>query len=121
MNMDKQLAEGHVFAEKSGVGTAHLHQLVEVIFPGSYAAYSNRMLSGDYYKREEPLFAVDLARKDLGHALNLAKAAGARLLNAETADAHLAAVKEYSGSKGDVASIYGAVRKEAGLKFENDA
>jgi hypothetical protein len=27
------------------------------------------MMSGDYYKRDEPLFAVDLARKDAGHAI----------------------------------------------------
>ncbi len=37
----------------------------------------------------------------------------------EVADAHLAAVKEHMGDKGDIAGIYGAVRKESGLKFEN--
>ena len=37
----------------------------------------------------------------------------------EVADAHLAAVKEHMGEKGDIAGIYGAVRKESGLKFEN--
>lgn len=37
----------------------------------------------------------------------------------EVADAHLKQVKEHSGEKGDIASIYGAVRLEAGLKFEN--
>ena len=110
-----------VFAEKSGLGTEHLHQLMEMLFPAPYAAYSKRMLSGDYYKREEPLFAVDLARKDMGHAMNLAKAAGTRLLNIETADAHLVKVKEHAGAKGDLPGIYGAVRQEAGLKYENDA
>lgn len=34
------------------------------------------MLSGDYYKREEPLFAVDLARKDARHAQSIANKAG---------------------------------------------
>jgi hypothetical protein len=28
-------------------------------------------------------------------------------------------VQEHMGSKGDIAGVYGAVRKEAGLKFEN--
>lgn len=121
LNMVEQLSEAHVVAEKSSLGTDAMHQFVEIMFPGPYAAYSTRMLSGDYYKREEPLFAVDLARKDARHAKSLAEAAGARLRNVETGDAHLAEVKEHAGAKGDISGIYGAVRKEAGLKFENDA
>lgn len=121
LNMIEQVAEGHVLAEKSGLGTQYVHQFLENMFPGVFAAYSTRMLSGDYWKREEPLFAVDLARKDAGHALKIAKASGTRMHNAETADAHLAKVKEHTGEKGDIAAIYGAVRQEAGLKFENDA
>ena len=121
VNMVEQIAEGHVLAEKSGLGNGYLHQFLEQLFPGVYAAYSGRMLGGDYWKREEPLFGVDLARKDAAHALNLAKASETKLLNVETADAHLAKVQKHAGSKGDIAGIYGAVRQEAGLKFENDA
>lgn len=121
LNMVEQLAEGHVLAEKSGLGTKYLHEMIGNMFPGAYAAYSTRMLSGDYYKREEPLFAVDLARKDARHAMSLAKAAGTTLHNVETGDRHLVALKEHAGEKGDIAGIYGAVRKEAGLAFENDA
>ncbi|PQE15469.1 hypothetical protein CJF31_00009008 [Rutstroemia sp. NJR-2017a BVV2] len=62
---------------------------------------------------------VDLARKDARHAMALAEAAGTRLKDVEVADAHLAQVKEHKGAAGDIAAIYGAVRKEAGLKFEN--
>lgn len=120
LNMVEQLAEGHVLAEKTGLGTEYLHQFIENIFPGPYTAYSTRMLTGDYYKRE-PLFAVDLARKDARHATSLASSVGARLGNVETADAHLVMVKEHAGAKGDIAGIYGAARKEAGLKFENGA
>lgn len=121
LNMVEQLAEGHVLAEKTGLGTESLHQFIENIFPGPFTAYSTRMLTGDYYKREEPLFAVDLARKDARHAMSLASSVGARLGNVETADSHLVIVKEHAGAKGDIAGIYGAARKEAGLKFENDA
>ena len=121
LNMVEQLAEGHVLAEKSGLGTKYLHEMIGNLFPGPYTAYSTRMLSGDYHQREEPLFAVDLARKDARHAMDLAKAAGTRMRNVETGDSHLAALKEHAGEKGDIAAIYGAVRKEAGLKFENDA
>jgi 3-hydroxyisobutyrate dehydrogenase-like beta-hydroxyacid dehydrogenase len=113
------LAEGHVLAEKSGLGVDNLHSFIEVMLPGPYTAYSNRMISGDYYKREEPLFAVDLARKDAGHALALAKSAGTSLKAVEVGDAHLKVVKELRGEKGDIAAIYGAVRHEGGLDFEN--
>jgi len=120
LNMVEQLAEGHVLAEKSGLGNGYLHQFVESLFPGPCAAYSTRMLSGDYYKREEPLFAVDLARKDARHIISLAEASGTKVHNVETADAHLAKLKEYAGAKGDIAGIYGAVRLEAGLGYEKD-
>lgn len=119
VNMVETLSEGHVLAEKSGLGCDNLHQFIETMFPGPYAAYSTRMLTGDYYKREEPLFAVDLARKDAGHAMSLAKAAGTQLRDVEVADSHMAVVKEHMGVRGDISSIYGAVRKLNGLKFEN--
>ncbi|KFY23682.1 hypothetical protein V493_05714 [Pseudogymnoascus sp. VKM F-4281 (FW-2241)] len=119
LNMVEQLSESHVLAEKSGLGSEPLHKFIEAIFPGVYTDYSNRMTSGVYYTREEPLFAVDLARKDARHAMDMAKAAGTRLENVEAADRHLVKVKEHSGEKGDMAAIYGAVREEAGLPFEN--
>lgn len=119
LNMVEALSEGHVLAEKSGLGTENLHHFIETMFPGPYTAYSTRMLSGDYHKREEPLFAVDLARKDARHAMALARAAGTRLKDVEVGDAHLEMVKKHKGEAGDIAGIYGAVRQEAGLKFEN--
>ncbi|KAK3688482.1 NAD binding domain of 6-phosphogluconate dehydrogenase-domain-containing protein [Podospora appendiculata] len=120
LGMIEQLAEAHVLAETSGLGTENLHKFIENMLPGPYASYSTRMLSGDYHKREYPLFAVDLARKDAGHAMALAQAAGTRLPMIEVADAHLVKVKEIRGELGDIAAIYGAVRVEAGLKFENE-
>jgi len=119
LNMVESLSESHVLAEKSGLGTENLHNFIAMLFPGPYTAYSTRMLSGDYHKREEPLFAVDLARKDARHAMALAKAVGTRMKDVEVGDAHLDQVKKYKGEAGDIAGIYGAVRQEAGLKFEN--
>ncbi|KAL1999005.1 hypothetical protein VTN02DRAFT_5211 [Thermoascus thermophilus] len=113
------LSEALVLADKSGLGTDVYHQWLELMFPGAVAKYSSRMLEGDYHKREEPLFAVDLARKDLGHAASLAKDAGMRLRAVEVADGYLQGVKAHAGAKGDIAGMYGAVRKESGLKFEN--
>lgn len=120
LNMIESLSEGLVLAEKSGLGTDNLVKFIELLFPGPYVAYAGRMTSGDYHTREEPLFTVDLARKDARHALALAKEHGTKLKDVEVADGHLVSVKEKMGERGDIASIYGAVRQEAGLKFEND-
>lgn len=117
--MVEQLAEAHVVAEKTGLGTDVLQELVEKLFGGPYTAYSTRMTTGEYHSREEPLFSVDLARKDAAHARSLAASVGARMRFSEVADAHLVQVQEHSGSKGDIAGIYGVARAEAGLRFEN--
>ncbi|KAB8349863.1 hypothetical protein FH972_023876 [Carpinus fangiana] len=109
LNMVEMLSEGHVIAEKTGLGSDNLHKFIEALFPGPYTAYSNRMMSGDYHKREE----------DAGHALNLAESSGAKMPAVEVAQKHLQDVKDHSKEKGDIAGIYGAVRQDGGLKFEN--
>lgn len=119
LSMVTTLAEGHVLAQTSSLGTEELHKFIETMFPGPYAAYSNRMLSGDYFTREEPLFAVDLARKDARHAKKVAKESGTRMRIAELGDEYLAGVKAEMGEKGDIAGIYGAKRQESGLPFGN--
>lgn len=119
LNMVNQLSEGHVLAEKSGLGVENLHNFIGTMFPGPYAAYSQRMLEGDYYKREEPLFHIDLARKDARHAKALADQSGCSVKGLDVARGRLDEVKEYLGDKGDIPSVYGAVRKESGLEFEN--
>jgi 3-hydroxyisobutyrate dehydrogenase-like beta-hydroxyacid dehydrogenase len=117
--MVEALSEGHTLAEKTGLGVENLHQFIETMFPGPYTAYSNRLISGDYYQRDEPLFHASLARKDAGHARSLAESCGVKMNGLEVADAHLKQVVDHAGDKGDIAGIYGAVRQEAGLKFEN--
>ncbi|OGM48256.1 oxidoreductase [Aspergillus bombycis] len=119
ISMVETIAEGLVVAEKSGLGTDALHQFFEAVFPGPYVAYSARMRSGDYHKRPEPLFAVDLARKDARHAMDLAEKAGATMRGLKLADGYMTQVQEHQGERGDVAGIYGAVREEGGLTFEN--
>jgi 3-hydroxyisobutyrate dehydrogenase-like beta-hydroxyacid dehydrogenase len=101
LSMVETLAEGHTWAEKSGLGSDVLHKFIEAMMPGPFAAYSNRMRSGDYM-RDDPLFAVDLARKDAGHAIRLAESVGVDLKIARAADEHLKVVKEVVGPKGDL-------------------
>ncbi|RAH63788.1 NAD(P)-dependent oxidoreductase [Aspergillus aculeatinus CBS 121060] len=119
LNTVESLAEGLVAAEKSGLGAQVYQEFIHRMFPGPFAAYADRMCSGDYCRRAEPLFAVDLARKDLRHAGSLAAAAGMRLRSVEVTDGYLQEVKREKGEKGDIAAVYGAVRKEAGLGFDN--
>ena len=119
LHMVEALSEGHVLAEQSGLGVENLHSFIEVMFPGPYTSYSNRLKSGDYYTRDYPAFTAKLARKDYRHARSLADAADVKLMGLNAAGQHLQDVIDYAGDKGDIAGVYGAVRMEAGLKFEN--
>jgi 3-hydroxyisobutyrate dehydrogenase-like beta-hydroxyacid dehydrogenase len=121
LNMVSQLSEGHVLAEKSGLGVDNLHTFISTMFPGPYTAYSQRMLAGDYYQREEPLFHIDLARKDARHAMSLAESSGAKesMKMLGLAQGRLDSVKSEIGDRGDIPSVYGVVRKESGLEFKN--
>ncbi|CAG7959033.1 unnamed protein product [Penicillium olsonii] len=114
------LAESLCAAEASGLGVEPFKEWLGLFAPGPFANYAERMDSGDYYKREEPLFAVDLARKDLRHAAAVAGEGGLRMRNVEVTDSLLQEVKAERGEKGDLAAVYGAVRKGAGMKFENE-
>ena len=115
LSMIAQLAESHVLVEKAGLGVDALQQFIGLVFPGPYEVYSKRMSTGDYWRRREPLFGVQLARKDAGHALDVGERHGVRLNMVQTAVGYLSEVKD----GGDVAGMYGAARARAGLKFEN--
>jgi 3-hydroxyisobutyrate dehydrogenase-like beta-hydroxyacid dehydrogenase len=119
LGMVETLSQAHVLAEKSGLGVENLQQFIDIMFPGPYSAYSRRMSTGDYWKRAEPLFSVDGARKDAGHALDLASKTGTKMKAVEVGVAHLDMVKTVQGPTGDLTSIYGVVRRESGLKYEN--
>lgn len=51
--MIETVAEGLVLSEKSGLGTHNLQKFIEAIFPGPYSLYAHRMVTGDYYNRDE--------------------------------------------------------------------
>lgn len=113
------VAESMVVAEKSGLGTDELQKFLELMFPPFAVGYSSRMISGQYFELEEPLFGVDWARKDLRHVMDVAKGVDAKMKGVEVVDEALVAVKEHAGAKGDISGVYGIARKEAGLKYEN--
>ncbi|KAI4191318.1 MAG: hypothetical protein LQ348_003539 [Seirophora lacunosa] len=119
VNMIETVAEGLVLAEQSKLGMDNLHKFIQAIFPGPFALYSQRMISGDYYKREEPDVSIDMARHLAGEVLALAAASGTKLKAYEAGYKHMEMVQSHAGEKGDISGIYGAVRQESGLAYEN--
>lgn len=117
--MITQLSEALTLAEKTEVGTAAVRQFADIIFGGPFSIYAARMVTGAYW-RNAPLADANLGVKDVSYALGLGQETGVRLRNSESAMEYLKAVVEHSGGKGDISGVYGAVRQESGLKFEND-
>jgi 3-hydroxyisobutyrate dehydrogenase-like beta-hydroxyacid dehydrogenase len=74
LSLIETLAEGHVLAEKCGLGTGPLDAFVQAMLPGPFAAYSTRMLSGDYHTRTEvctvPARRPRDASADAAHSLS---------------------------------------------------
>ena len=51
--------------------------------------------------------------------MDMAKETGTSLKAYATAVDHMKTVKSHAGPSGDISGIYGAVRKESGLDYEN--
>ena len=52
VSMIETLAEGHVLAEKTGLGSENLEKFIDTVFPGPYTIHSKRMSSGAYWQTE---------------------------------------------------------------------
>lgn len=113
------VSEGMVVAEKSGLGTDAVQEFLELVFPGPAVGYAGRMSGGDYFKREEPLFGVEWAKKDMRHAMDVAENVDAEVNGVELVYRFLGELQDERGEKADVAGIYGIARMNAGLEFEN--
>lgn len=55
------------------------------------------------------------------HALHLAEECGTKMRIVELVDGNLAGVQKRVGNTGDIAAIYGNVRVNAGLSYDNNA
>ncbi|POR31088.1 6-phosphogluconate dehydrogenase family protein [Tolypocladium paradoxum] len=113
------IAEGLVFAEKTGLGTQQMEEFIRSMFGPVLESYSKRMTSGAWAPPlgTPPGFAVAISSKDTRHALSLAKAHGTHIPTLETALSRMTAAREYAGESLDSSSIYGIARLEAGLPF----
>ncbi|KAF4885899.1 Glyoxylate/succinic semialdehyde reductase 2 [Colletotrichum fructicola] len=123
--MMELVAEAHVFAEKTGLGSEAMEALIEQQYGPLALSMSKRLTTGAYLpgKGQRPWSDLGLALKDVGHGIDCAKKSGARLEVAEVALKHLKEAKEFSDAQGrplDSSSMYGVLRKEAGLSFETD-
>ncbi|KAJ5509960.1 Dehydrogenase multihelical [Penicillium expansum] len=102
-----------------GVGVDPLIQWLELMLPGVLPAYAMRMKSGEYHRKKDPLFAASLARKDARHVLDIAQSVEVSMKSVELAEHYLREVEEYTMG-GDITAMYGAIRREAGLPYENN-
>lgn len=123
--MMELVAEAQVFAEKSGLGSEAMEDLLGQQFGPLAQGMSKRLTTGAYLppRDERPWSDLSLAMKDVGHGLSCAEQAGVRLHIADIAAGHLKEAKKISDIQGrafDSSSLYGVVRTEAGLDFETD-
>ncbi|KAB2572785.1 putative oxidoreductase YfjR [Lasiodiplodia theobromae] len=123
--MMELIAEAHVFAEKTGLGSEAMEALFEQQYGPLAFNMSKRLTSGAYMppKGERPWSSLDLALKDVGHGIRCARESGSRLEVGEVALRHLEEAKDFSDAHGrplDSSSMYGVLRQQAGLPFETD-
>ncbi|KAH9219272.1 NAD binding domain of 6-phosphogluconate dehydrogenase-domain-containing protein [Leptodontidium sp. 2 PMI_412] len=126
--MMEMISEAHVFAEKTGLGSEAMETLIKENYGPLAYTMSRRLTTGVYVPAkkvdEKPWSDLNLAIKDVGHGITAAENAGTRLKIGEVVLGHLKEAKEYSESHGgrslDSSSMYGVIRKEAGLDFETD-
>lgn len=123
--MMEVVAEAHVFAEKSGLGSENMEALIEQQYGPLALSMSQRLTTGAYMpaRGERPWSDLNLALKDVGHGITCAEQSGARLEVAEVALKHLKDASRFSEAENrplDSSSMYGVLRAEAGLPFETD-
>ncbi|OHF03929.1 hypothetical protein CORC01_00791 [Colletotrichum orchidophilum] len=123
--MMELVAEAQVFAEKSGLGSEAMEDLLGQQYGPLALTMSKRLTTGAYLppRDERPWSDLTLAMKDVGHGLSCAEQVGVRLDIAEIAARHLKEAKKISDTQRrafDSSSLYGIVRKEAGLDFETE-
>ncbi|KAJ5793859.1 hypothetical protein N7457_000458 [Penicillium paradoxum] len=122
VNMMEAVGEAQVFAEKTGLGTGVMEELIGEAFGAVAGGYSKRLTTGAYAPPldSRPGFGVSLAIKDANHAMSMAQEQGVELPGLEIARANMEAAREYGGECLDSSSMYGTLRQKAGLEFWNE-
>ena len=119
------ISEAHVFAEKSGLPADVLETLIGENFGAMALSDSQRMTQGIYCpaKDEKPYSDLGLGMKDVKIGLHIAKEKGMKLEVGHLVWATMDEAKAFGDSRGrqlDSSSMYGIVRRSAGLEFETE-
>jgi len=137
--MMEAVGEAQVFAERTGLGTGPMEELIGEAFGPVAGGYSkrypfptphlhrhatdqNRLTSGAYAPPldSRPGFGVSLSIKDANHALTMAKDHNVELPALQLAQENMEAAREYGGECLDSSSMYGVLRQKAGMEFWNE-
>ncbi|GFG12132.1 NAD(P)-dependent oxidoreductase [Aspergillus udagawae] len=121
VNLMEAVGEAQVFAERTGLGTGPMEELIGEAFGAVAGGYSKRLTTGAYAPSldSRPGFGVSLAIKDANHALAIAQEHNVRLPGLQVARENMMAAREYAGECLDSSSMYGVLRQQAGLEFWN--
>ncbi|KAJ9197585.1 hypothetical protein DTO164E3_5727 [Paecilomyces variotii] len=122
VSLMETVGEAQVFAERTGLGTGPMEELITEAFGPVAGSYSQRLTTGIYAPplNTRPGFGVSLSIKDAAHALKMAKDANVELPALEVAQKNMIAAREYGGECLDSSSMYGILRQKAGLAFWNE-
>ena len=125
--MMELISEAHTLAAACSLPSSALHSLLEQQYGPLAGAMSNRLLSGAYLPPAgaRPWSDLDLALKDVGHGVEIARENGVSLEVGEIALSHLKEAKrigdeEMGGRKLDSSSLFGVVRRKSGMDFETE-
>jgi 3-hydroxyisobutyrate dehydrogenase-like beta-hydroxyacid dehydrogenase len=115
------VGEAQVFAERTGLGSDVMEELIGEAFGPVAGGYSKRLTTGAYAPPldSRPGFGVSLAIKDAKHAFDIAKENNVKLPGLEVATKNMFAAREYAGQCLDSSSMYGVLRQKAGMEFWN--
>ena len=116
------IGESQVFAEKTGLGTGPMEELISEAFGTVAGGYSKRLTSGAYAPPVDsrPGFGVSLAIKDSKHAFAIADEHKVQLPGLKVAEDNMLAARDYAGECLDSSSMYGVLRQKAGMEFWNE-
>ncbi|KAI9369199.1 NAD binding domain of 6-phosphogluconate dehydrogenase-domain-containing protein [Aspergillus egyptiacus] len=122
VNLMEAVGEAQVFAERTGLGTGIMEELIGEAFGPVAGGYSKRLTTGAYAPPldSRPGFGVSLAIKDANHAFAMAKDNKVELPGLEVSTENMVAAREYGGECLDSSSMYGVLRQKAGMEFWNE-
>ncbi|OJI96816.1 hypothetical protein ASPVEDRAFT_158554 [Aspergillus versicolor CBS 583.65] len=122
VNLMEAVGEAQVFAERTGLGTGAMEELIGEAFGPVAGGYSKRLTTGAYAPSldSRPGFGVSLAIKDAKHAFTVAKENNVELPALQVATDNMVAAREYGGECLDSSSMYGVLRQKAGMEFWNE-